>query len=119
MQTCFREHPDIYGAELQDDDDDDAPPTGEDAPSLSSPTLSPISSDAAIPVAATSASPEPQPSSSSVDPSTTAREGGTSNTERAQAAKRQVERDHGEPTSESDELVPKAAHDATGVDARK
>lgn len=113
MQTCFREHPDIYGAELQDDDDE-APPPEEDAPSLSSPAPSPASSDAKIPVAATSASPETQPSS----PSTAGREA-TSDTERAQAAKRQVERDHGEPTSEIDELVPKAAHDATGVDARK
>lgn len=118
MQTCFRSHPDIYGSELQeDDDDDDAPPPEEAAPSLSSPILSPTPSDAAIPVAATSASPEPQPLSSA-DPSNLGEEG-TSNTERAQAAKRQVEREHGEPTSESDELVPKAAHDATGVEVGK
>lgn len=112
MQNCFREHPEIYGSELEDDD---APPEG-DAPSSSpSPAPSPDSGDASIPLAATSASPEPQ--SASVDTSTLG--GGSSDTERALAAKRQVESDHGELTSESDELVPKAAHDATGVDAGK
>ena len=110
MQTCFREHPDIYGSELEEDD---APPE-EDAPSPS-PAPSLQSGDGSIPLAATSASPEPQPSSSDSSALGT----GTSDTERAQAAKRQVESDHGEPTSESDEIVPKAVHDATGLDADK
>ncbi|KAL9588319.1 MAG: hypothetical protein Q9179_008006, partial [Wetmoreana sp. 5 TL-2023] len=33
-------------------------------------------------------------------------------TARTKAAKAQVEKDHGDPLTESDELVPKAAHDA-------
>lgn len=108
MQNCFREHPDIYGSELEDDD---APLEG-DAPS---PAPSPESGDGSIPLAATSAVPETQ--SSSANPSTS--RSGSSDTERAQVAKRQVESDHSELTSESDDLVPKAAHDATGVKAGK
>ncbi|MDI1493179.1 MAG: Oxidoreductase [Ramalina farinacea] len=41
-----------------------------------------------------------------------AEEKGDDVTERAKQAKKQVETDHGEPSSESDEIVPKAAHDA-------
>ena len=115
MQNCFRAHPDIYGSELEEDDDD-APPQEQDAPSSSSPAPSPDSGNGSIPLAATSAAPEPQ--SASADPSTS-RGGSSSDTERALAAKRQVESDHGVLASESEELVPKAAHDATGVDAGK
>ena len=102
MQECFRAHPDIYGAELEDDD---ANPPDESAQSPS-----PAPADASLPTAATSATsdsqaPPPEPSASGA---------GTSGTERAKAAKRQVERDHGESTGEGDGLVPKAAHDATG-----
>ena len=32
--------------------------------------------------------------------------------QRAKAAKAQVQRDHGNPESESDKMVPKASHDA-------
>ena len=39
----------------------------------------------------------------------------TSDTERARAAKEQVERDHGDAADGSHEMVPKAAHDATGA----
>ena len=111
MQNCFREHPDIYGSELEEDD----APAEEGAPSPS-PAPPPDSGDGSIPAAATSATPELQPPpSSSPNPSAA----GTSDTERAQAAKQQVESDHGEPASESDEMVPKAAHDATGANAEK
>lgn len=104
MQNCFREHPDIYGSELEEDD---APPE-EGAPSPS-PAPPPDSGDELIPAAATSAtleSPSSPPSSLSAT--------GSDDTDRAKAAKQQVERDYGEPISESEELVPKAAHDATG-----
>lgn len=108
MQDCFRGHPEIYGSELEEYD---APPPDEGAPS-------PESGDGPIPTAATSAVPASQsPPSSSPDP--VASGAGISDTERAQAAKRQVESEHGEPTSESDEMVPKAAHDATGASVRK
>ncbi|KAL9134063.1 MAG: hypothetical protein Q9175_004763 [Cornicularia normoerica] len=111
MQDCFREHPDIYGSELEEDD---APPDEEaQSPSL---TLSPDSGDGSIPAAATSAISESHsPPSSTPDPS--ALGDSTSDTERAHAAKQQVESDHGEPMSESDEMVPKATHDATAANA--
>lgn len=117
MQDCFRQNPEIYGSELEEDDgaEDGAP-----SPSPS-PAPLPDSEIGSIPAAATSAVPEsqtpPSSSSSSSDPATSGL--GKSDTERARAVKRQVERDHGEPTSESGGLVPKAAHDATGAAAGK
>ena len=111
MQDCFREHPDIYGAELEDDDE--SQPDDQAA-------LSPA--DPAIPESATSAVPDsqppPPPPSSTTNP-WTSRPATGSDTDRARAAKQQVERDHGEPTSESEEVVPKAAHDATAASAAK
>lgn len=113
MQDCFREHPEIYGSELEDDD----APADEGAPTPA-PAPPPDSGDGLIPAAATSAIPESQPPPSS-SPDLSASAAGTSDTERAQAAKQQVERDHGSPISESDEMVPKAAHDATSANARE
>ena len=113
MQDCFRQHPDIYGSELEEDDD--APPDDQDA------LFPPDPSDAPIPSSATSAIPDshpPPPPSSTTNPSTS-RPATGSDTDRARAAKQQVERDHGEPMSESEEVVPKAAHDATAANAAK
>ena len=130
MQTCFREHPEIYGSELEEEEEEeeeeeDENETGtppEDGAQSPSPAPLPEPADGSLPAAATSASPEtqapppsPPPSSSSSAPP--ASEPGTSDTERARAAKRQVESEHGGPTSESDGMVPKAAHDATGANA--
>ena len=97
MQDCFREHPDIYGAELEDDSDEGISP--EDTEAATSLTTAPLESESPI-----TSLPK-------------AREDETQH--RAQAAKAQVEAEHGEPTSESDAMVPKAAHDATGVNAGK
>ena len=117
MQDCFRQHPDIYGSELDEADDEDDPAPIDDAASPSpvpapAPPLDPV--EGSIPAAATSATPESQPlqsssSSSSPDPP------GSSDTERARAAKKQVERDHGDAADESHGMVPKAAHDAAGA----
>ena len=110
MQDCFREHPEIYGSELEEDDD--APPDDQDA------LLPPDPTNTTIPASATSAIPDSQPPSSTTNPSTS-RPASGSDTDRAQAAKQQVERDHGEPMSESEEVVPKAAHDATAANTAK
>ena len=112
MQGCFREHPDIYGSELEGEEDDDAP-LDESAPSPSS--IDPT--EGSIPAAATSATTQSQSSPSS-SPGSSVLEAGTSDTERARAAKQQVERDHGDAADESDEMVPKAAYDATGDGSR-
>ena len=118
MQDCFRQHPDIYGSELEDDAPNQeeeatapAPASTSETPAPPTPIPDPSSDDnPIIPIAATSAVSAPS-STPSVSETTI----GNSDTERARAAKRQVEREHGEMRSESDELVPKAAHDATDV----
>ena len=117
MQDCFREHPEIYGSELEDDDApaDEGAPAPAPAPA-SSPSAPPESGDGVIPAAATSAVSDSQPPPSS-SPDLSASAAGTSDTERAQAAKQQVERDYASPISESDEMVPKAAHNATSANA--
>ena len=109
MQDCFRQHPDIYGSELDEaDDEEDLAPIGDAASPAPAPPLDPAGGS--IPAAATSARPESQPPpSSSPDPSS------SNDTERARAAKKQVERDHGDAADESHKMVPKAAHDATGA----
>jgi intermembrane space import and assembly protein 40 len=62
MQTCFKQYPEIYGAELQDDDDDDAAPVpaveGEDAkPALADAHVEPETSSPQEAPAATLAAP--------------------------------------------------------------
>ena len=109
MQDCFRQHPDIYGSELDDADDEDDLMPIDDAASPS-PSTSPLDpAEGSIPAAATSATPQSQALPSSPDPLA------SSDTERARAAKKQVERDHGDAADKSHEMVPKAAHDATGA----
>ena len=112
MQDCFRQHPDVYGSEL-DDDEDGAPPAnpeGGEVPATSTiATTSTPESDStpSSSIAATTPSEPTSPSSSTSSPSSDA-------TQRAQAAKEQMGKEHSEILSESEELVPKAAHDATG-----
>ena len=114
MQDCFRQHPDIYGSELDEaEDEDDLAPINDAASPSHFPAPAPPLDPAAgsLTAAATSATPQsrPLPSSSSPDPPA------ASDTERARAAKKQVERDHGDAADESHEMVPKAAHDARGA----
>jgi len=120
MQDCFRQHPDVYGAELDDDEDPAAP--GEPAPALadeSSPGLSasptgvePSASHASAPPAQsnmqTSVGRGEKVSDRRDDPASI-----KGKQERSQAATQQVNSQH-DITSESDQMVPKAAHDATG-----
>jgi len=95
MQNCFREHPDVYGNEL---DDDDAPPAedvqGQPAPHEIN---------------------APQDSSPTAPASGTAKQ---AEEERVSAATEQVRQDHG-PVSESDEAVPKAWHDTRDASTDK
>ncbi|KAL9099364.1 MAG: hypothetical protein Q9163_005125 [Psora crenata] len=121
MQTCFRDHPDIYGGELEDDDDEGWEGAEQSSPPSPGETPSPVpATSTPAPLEATSAGPEGthNPSTSSGPSAVASLEKGPvphqgdDATARAKAAKEQVEIDQGEPTSESDELVPKAAHDA-------
>ncbi|THW89634.1 hypothetical protein D6D15_05117 [Aureobasidium pullulans] len=100
MQNCFREHPDVYGAELEDDVETEA--REQDAASQYSQPKQPE----ANPDAEKVADREPD------HPETI-----QAKRDRSNAASEQVKRDHG-LMSESDSLVPKAAHDATGQESK-
>ncbi|KAG9512900.1 hypothetical protein KCU99_g8448, partial [Aureobasidium melanogenum] len=101
MQNCFREHPDVYGAELEDDVEAEAREQDDAAGQSSQPTQPEANPDAEKVAHRGADHPE-------------AIQG---KRERSNAATEQVKRDH-EITSESDSLVPKAAHDATGQESK-
>ncbi|MCJ1312112.1 Oxidoreductase [Agyrium rufum] len=116
MQTCFRAHPDVYGAELDEDEEAAENPDSQSA-GLSS-DGQPISTSAAVDVTSSETPNEYSQSATSAtslnsEESTSSKSPtGGSATERANQAKEQVDSDHG-IQSETDELVPKAAHDAS------
>lgn len=142
MQDCFREHPDIYGAELADDDDEEETQLDRDVASAarSNESKTDSSTDAREPAASPKSPGEPsksvakpsaETSKSAVDSSSQTsapapnpetgdgekvgdKKSAPGSTKRAQQAKAQVQTDHGDAKSESDEVVPKAWHDATG-----
>lgn len=116
MQNCFREYPEIYGAELESEEEEDdvavdfaQPETGKPAEAASSEQAQLASSDSAAREGASqkkdhSLVPESyRPSADVVD----------SKTETEQA-----EREH-EPVSEGEGIVPKAAVDATQANEEK
>ncbi len=115
MQDCFREHPDMYGGELEEDEEGEGEGGGEGVGmgKMSATTLEDDGSThlayegGALPAAATSAAPTPEHEVRSEE-----RQG--NDTERAKKATEQVRREHGEGLSESEEVLPKAALDATG-----
>jgi intermembrane space import and assembly protein 40 len=109
MQNCFREHPDVYGAELEDDveaearEQDDAGQSGQSEHSEhSEPPKQPKANPNAEKVADRGAD-HPEAIQAKRD--------------RSDAATEQVKRDHG-IMSESESLVPKAAHDASGQQSK-
>jgi intermembrane space import and assembly protein 40 len=108
MQDCFRQHPDIYGAELEDDEADYEGEEGASGAQVGSPEA------AAAPAASASApSPQPTPVAEKAIAPVAKREDPApkSKTSKAEAATEQVKKDH-TPLSESSELFPRAAHDA-------
>ena len=136
MQDCFREFPDVYGGELEEDEQEGEEVGGEvggvegmstttteddggevgGVEGMSTTTteddggaehLENVEGAASLPPAATSALPTP-----SHEVKTDEKKG--NDTERAKKATEQVRREHGEGLSESEEVVPKAALDATG-----
>lgn len=110
MQDCFRQHPDIYGAELEDDEDDYEGEEGglktpvDSSPDAAAPaTSTPASSPLPAPIYDSEETPAPASKREEPEP--------TTKKEKAKAATKQVKKEH-EPLSESEELVPRAAHDA-------
>ncbi|KAL8931191.1 MAG: hypothetical protein Q9216_007260, partial [Gyalolechia sp. 2 TL-2023] len=83
MQNCFREYPDVYGGELDDEDMEEAEQQQQAADDGARMRASAVEDD----------------------------QSEEAKTNRAKEAKGQVERNHA-LQSEADELVPKASHDA-------
>ncbi|KAK0513660.1 hypothetical protein JMJ35_004024 [Cladonia borealis] len=123
MQDCFREHPEIYGGELEEDEEGGEGLEGEGGggegvgmgmgkmnatENDDGSTHLEYSSGVALPPSATSAAPTPEHEVQIHERK------GNIDTERAKKATEQVRREHGEGLSESEEVVPKAALDATG-----
>jgi len=105
MQDCFREHPDIYGSELEDDE---APLEGEQAQegqAVSSP-------------AQAAGSPHEGGEKVSKPYGRDSEETVAAKTERASQATEQVKKDH-VTTSESETMVPKAWHSGIDADTEK
>ena len=138
MQNCFREYPEIYGSELDANDEDDmsasAQPQSseEETPrpqsqySSSSETSKPTGSENRNPIydarGDMSSTEEVLEKEKSQEEKKSQEEvKGKTDTERANAAKKQVQAQ--QPVSESERLVPKAAHDGeergTGVLGKK
>ncbi|EMC96367.1 hypothetical protein BAUCODRAFT_107940 [Baudoinia panamericana UAMH 10762] len=116
MQNCFRDHPDVYGAELEDEEAPSAdaqasqsepakPQTTPETPAPSEPSPPPSLANMSSPhgggekvAVHTDAAPS---SDSEIE----------GKRQRAEAATKQVAEDHG-PLSESKQAVPKAWHDS-------
>lgn len=102
MQNCFREYPEHYGAELQDDEDDagvDAEGNGVAAEA----TEQSSAQTNAEKVADRESAPAPEKEEKK---------------ERAQKATEHVKKEH-EPVSESEEAVPKEWHNNTSANEEK
>ena len=116
MQNCFRQHPDIYGAELDDDDGmtadehyDSIPPAAAAASSSEGASQPDISSPPII-LAEKVTDDKPHYKPSPKHELETKRE-------RARVATKKVKGEH-EPQNESDEVVPRARHDEVNNEKR-
>lgn len=110
MQGCFREHPDVYGDELASDDEEGVVGHESEVPSAEASPAADTADASALPPTKHSSR------ASKVEAENPHDEAGR--TERAKAATEQVARDH-EVQSESDAMVPKAAHDASEARTEK
>lgn len=124
MQECFREHPEIYGEEFEGEEEEmegelaERERTGAGAGEREGEegrgeegVMGEVKREAGGVVEKVKEKVAPVEEQVG-DVKEKAEEKVDDVTERAKQAKKQVERDHGEPLSESDEIVPKAAHDA-------
>ncbi|KAL8749178.1 MAG: hypothetical protein Q9199_007844 [Rusavskia elegans] len=116
MQDCFREYPEIYGGELEDDEVEKAIQGQEEekdglempvhqSQTDANPAASAVNATTATPTGQSAEQARPQAREQS-DQSEEAKR------KRAKEATAQVQKEH-PPLDESDHLVPKAAHDAT------
>lgn len=121
MQDCFREHPDIYGAEL--DDDDEAPEDGNECPAPA-----PVSVEGGeVPAAALSTEGTAAPSTveggevpaAALSTAATPASGSTLHSTPSASSETRGEGIQRGPADEGSVLVPKAAHDATDANVGK
>ncbi|KAL8898615.1 MAG: hypothetical protein Q9207_006609 [Kuettlingeria erythrocarpa] len=129
MQGCFREHPDVYGGELEEDEVEDGVREqqqqqeqerqqqiggAEEAEAPRTSVAEGVEKVAASATAATTAIGEAVERESRLGAERREQEDQSepAKTARAKEATEQVRTEHTEPLSETDELVPKASHDA-------
>lgn len=119
MQNCFRQYPEVYGSELESDadDDDEADDLSADVSSSSSPASS--ATDAEQPKSTPTKQPQTTEraaqAKTSLEPSSKphSREKVTENRRELGLVPESYRPKEEEPMSESETLVPKAAHDAS------
>lgn len=105
MQNCFREYPDVYGGELEDEEMEEGEQQADDGAGMRASVVEETKGERS-PAAANTAADGEKPAQVRMDDQSE-----EAKTKRAKEAKAQVERNHA-PLSEADELVPKASHDA-------
>ena len=123
MQDCFRQHPDVYGGELDDEEDEEAEggiegfhdgaEDGGDKERVDTLEGRPNDETGRIIDEKGEVKAQKQKSGTGVGHDDEAEK--QARTERAKAAKEQVERDYG-VQGETDKMVPKTAHDATATE---
>ncbi|KAL9012714.1 MAG: hypothetical protein Q9173_002543 [Seirophora scorigena] len=121
MQGCFREHPDLYGGELDEDEVENEIKEQQEQREGEPERLSVAEGAEKARSGATKTRPiqtAPEPPAQATDTNGKGEQSEEAKTARAKEAKTLVERDHA-PLSESDELVPKAAHDARNMNDGK
>ena len=98
MQGCFREHPEIYGAELAEEEEEARAAAAEAEAEVKAVASSPLTDNEAEASIASKASlsPPPEPASQQTHP-------------------RPIPLDPGEPDAESEGILPRSSHDATGA----
>ncbi|MCJ1479139.1 Oxidoreductase [Lambiella insularis] len=118
MQECFRAHPEDYPAEMEEEDEEamEEVGDGEDV-TRGGGGLKGRPEGEAGRVVDEKGEVRAKAREEDVSREERGKEEAQARTDRAKAAREQVEKEH-EPVSETDSLVPRAAHDATVVEAR-
>ena len=120
MQDCFRQHPEMYGSELEDDEDaveEELMARESDSSSETEGASSASAAESTSPVEQKTAQPrEPNLTDSKADPGDRHADNEAKKTSRAQPegnSNTQASIDEQANNDKDDELIPRAAHDAT------
>jgi mitochondrial intermembrane space import and assembly protein 40 len=119
MQDCFRQYPDVYGAELEDDDDEEMAEGAAPQETAQQPTAHATEGEqAASPAPAKVEDADNRPAKVSDRKPSQEASPDSSTVGNAKAATEQV-KSHNEPLSEADEVIPKAWHDSRDASTQK